>query len=257
MKVYKICLIVFFIVLQSCKESEGNKLESKGTSHITIYGIGDSTMADKKNPEINPEHGWMQVLPDFFNENVTIENHAVNGRSSRSFIGEKRWSKVYEKLKKGDYVLIEFGHNDQKFKSPDRYTNPYTGYRHNLIKFVEETRKKGANPILLTSIVRRNFNEYGTLIDTHGNYPLVVRLVAQEYNVPLVDLQYLTEVLEESYGVEGSEKLHLHFEPGEIDYYPNGKSDDTHLSKLGATEVSKLFIEDLKYKDHPLISYLK
>lgn len=197
-------------------------------------------MADKINPEENPERGWCQLFPLFLNENATLKNYAVNGRSSRSFILEKRWDTVYNQLKKGDYVFIQFGHNDQKIKAPKRYTNPYTAYRNNLIKFVTETRKKGANPILFSSIVRRNFNAFGTLVDTHGAYPEVVRLVAKEYKVPFVDLQYLTEKLEESYGVENSKKLHLHYLENEIPYYPKGKKDNTHLSVLGATEVAKL-----------------
>ncbi|MFI1772056.1 rhamnogalacturonan acetylesterase [Thalassobellus citreus] len=247
MKFYlKINLIVLLLISTSCMAQQ-----------TTIYTIGDSTMANKKNPETNPEHGWAQVLPQFFNKNAVIDNRAKNGRSSRSFIGEGRWDSILKTLKKDDYVFIQFGHNDQKFKSPDRYTNPHTGYRHNLIKFIEETRAKGATPILFSSIVRRNFNEHGTLIDTHGEYPLEVRLVALEYNVPFVDLQYLTEVLEMSYGVEGSEKLHLHFEPGENPYYKKGKHDDTHLSKLGATEIAKLAVSELKKKVPSLSKLMK
>lgn len=223
---------------------------------ITIYTIGDSTMANKPDTDQNPERGWAQVLPDFFNEKVTIVNKAVNGRSTRSFIDQGRWKEVYQLLKPGDYVFIQFGHNDQKFKSPDRYTNPHTAYRHNLIKFVEQSRAKGAIPILFSSIVRRNFNSHGTLIDTHGEYPLEARLVAQQYNVKFIDLQYLTEVLEMSYGQEESKTLHLHYEPGEIPYYPKGKQDNTHLSVKGATEVSRLVVEQLKASKDPLSEYL-
>nr|MBP6758930.1 rhamnogalacturonan acetylesterase [Flavobacterium sp.] len=114
----------------------------------TIYGIGDSTMANKVKPEENPERGWGQMLPLFFNDNITIDNRAVNGRSTRSFIAEKRWDDILKTLKKGDYVFIQFGHNDQKEKDSTRYTNPHTAYRHNLIRFVEETRAKGATPII-------------------------------------------------------------------------------------------------------------
>lgn len=223
----------------------------------TIYTIGDSTMANKKNPEINPEHGWAQVLPQFFNDNVKIDNRAVNGRSTRSFIDENRWDSIYKYLKKGDYVFIQFGHNDEKKNDPKRYTNPHTDYRYNLIRFVEESREKGAFPILFSSIVRRNFNEYGTLEDTHGDYPLETRLVALEYKVPFIDLQYLSGKLEESYGMEESKKLHLHFEPGETDYFKEGKSDDTHLSELGATEIAKLVIDELKKMKLDLAEQIK
>ncbi|WP_439132941.1 rhamnogalacturonan acetylesterase [Polaribacter sp.] len=247
MKYFKIIIAVCLISIISCKEKEVKEQKSE-IKNITIHTIGDSTMANKPKPDENPERGWCQVFPKFLNDNVTLENHAVNGRSTRSFIDEKKWEKVHNKLKEGDYVFIQFGHNDQKENSPKRYTNPYTAYRNNLIRFVKESREKGAKPILFTSIVRRNFNADSTLVDTHGVYPLQVRLVANEYEVPLIDLQYLTEKLEESYGYEGSKKLHLHYAPNEIPYYPKGKEDDTHLSVLGATEVAKLAVKNLKEK---------
>ena len=242
----KIKLLILLFVVSACMAQT-----------TTVYTIGDSTMSIKPNPEENPERGWVQMLPQFFNDNVVIKNHAVNGRSTRSFINEKRWDSVYKYLKKGDFVFIQFGHNDQKIKDPKRFANPHTAYRNNLIKFVNETREKEAIPVLFTSIVRRKFNEDSTLIDTHGMYPLEVRLVAQEYNVPLIDLQYLTEKLEESYGVEGSKKLHLHYQPGQTSYYPDGKEDDTHLSVLGATEVAKLAVNELEEKVISFKNFIK
>jgi lysophospholipase L1-like esterase len=214
-------------------------------------------MANKKDPDKNPEHGWAQVLQPFFKENITVINKAVNGRSTRSFINEKRWDSVYNKLKKGDYVFIEFGHNDQKIEDSARFTNPHTAYRYNLIRFVKESREKGAIPILLTSISRRNFNEKGVLVPTHGDYPLETRLVAQEYNVPFIDLEYYTELLEQSYGPVKSKELHLYFKAGEHPYYPEGKSDDTHLSRKGATEIAKIVVRELKKLDLGLNKYYK
>lgn len=248
MKHYKIILLLTLLIFQSCNtEKQEKAMEEEPTNqNITIYTIGDSTMADKPKPDENPERGWCQLLPEFLNDKATVKNHAVNGRSTRSFIDQKRWGAVYQLLKKGDYVFIQFGHNDQKENALARYTNPHTAYRNNLIKFVKEARVKEAKPILFTSIVRRNFNEDGTLIDTHGVYPLETRLVALELDVPLIDLQYATEQLEETYGLEASKKLHLHYQPNEIPFYPEGKEDDTHLSLLGATEVAKLAIEQLK-----------
>ncbi|OCB75895.1 rhamnogalacturonan acetylesterase [Flavobacterium piscis] len=222
-----------------------------------VYCIGDSTMADKKGPERNPEHGWAQVLQPFFNDNIVIINKAVNGRSTKSFINEKRWDSVYNKLKKGDYVFIEFGHNDEKIEDSTRYTNPHTAYRHNLIRFVKESREKGAIPILLTSIARRNFNEKGVLVPTHGDYPLETRLAAQEYNVPLIDLEYHTELLEQSYGPEKSKQLHLHFKAGENAYYDKEKADDTHLSKKGAVEVAAIVVQQLKILQDKSLEKLK
>ncbi len=214
-------------------------------SKNTVFLIGDSTMSDKKDPDKNPERGWGQVLSEFLPANITVDNHAVNGRSTRSFIEEGKWEVVLKNIKKGDFVFIQFGHNDQKVKDPKRYTNPFTAYRNNLIRYVEESRTAGATPVLFTSIVRRKFNKHGTLVDTHGDYPLVVRMVANDFKVSLVDLQNLTEKMEISHGVEGSKKLHLHFQPNENPYFPEGKKDNTHLSLLGAKTIAKMAAKEL------------
>lgn len=223
----------------------------------TLYLIGDSTMSDKKDPEKNPEHGWGQMLPELMTSEISIENHAVNGRSTRSFISEERWEEVKSKLKPGDYVFIQFGHNDQKVKDSTRYTNPFTQYRANLEKFVEETREKGATPLLLSSIVRRNFNEEGVLVDTHGEYPLVTRMVAKDLQVPFIDMQLFTEQLEIAYGPEDSRELHLHLEPGEDPYAPEGVNDDTHLSEKGATIVASLALQEIAKKELELTKFIK
>ena len=223
----------------------------------TLFLIGDSTMANKENPDKNPEHGWGQVLNQFFTTGIEIQNHAMNGRSSKSFRTEGRWAAIEKQLKKGDFVIIQFGHNDQKVKDSTKFTNPYTQYRANLERYVKETRAKGAIPILMTSIVRRNFNENGVLIDTHKEYPLVVRMVANDLNVPFVDMQLLTEQLEIAYGPENSKKLHLHLKEGEEPYYPKGKDDDTHLSKLGADLEAKLAADSLKKLKTGLEKFIK
>ncbi|BEV06004.1 rhamnogalacturonan acetylesterase [Chryseobacterium gambrini] len=223
----------------------------------TLFLIGDSTMATKENPDKNPEHGWGQVLPQFLTNGIEIQNHAVNGRSSKSFRTEGRWDQVEKQLKKGDFVIIQFGHNDQKIKDSTKFTNPYTQYRANLERYVNEARAKGATPVLMTSIVRRNFNENGVLIDTHKEYPLVVRMVANDLKVPFVDMQLLTEQIEIAYGPENSKKLHLYYKEGEDPYYPKGKEDDTHLSKLGAETVAKLATKSLKALKIGLEKYIK
>ncbi|MEO8532871.1 MAG: rhamnogalacturonan acetylesterase [Flavobacterium sp.] len=242
----KYYLSILFFISMSCFAQKA-----------TLYCIGDSTMANKKDPDKNPEHGWAQVLQSFFNNNIVVENKAVNGRSTKSFINEKRWDSIYKKLKKGDYVFIEFGHNDEKIADSIRYTNPHTSYRHNLIRFVKESREKGATPILLTSIARRNFNEQGVLVPTHGDYPLETRLVAQEYKVPFIDLEYYTELLEQSYGPEKSKLLHLHFKAGEVPYYKEDKNDDTHLSLKGATEIAKIVISQIRLLENAPLDKLK
>jgi lysophospholipase L1-like esterase len=223
----------------------------------TVYCIGDSTMANKKDTQQNPEYGWGQVLQPFFKDSIIIDNRAVNGRSTKSYIDSKLWDSVYHSLKKGDYVFIQFGHNDQKIADSTRYTNPHTAYRYNLIRFITQSREKGAIPILFSSISRRNFNEQGVLIGTHGEYPLETRLVAQDFNVPFIDLEYFSEKLEQAYGPENSKTLHLHFKPNEVLYYPKGKQDDTHLSLKGATEIAKIVIAQLRILKSPLIEKLK
>ncbi|MCB9283840.1 MAG: rhamnogalacturonan acetylesterase [Lewinellaceae bacterium] len=225
---------------------------------LTIYLIGDSTMADKPGTaEENPERGWGQLLPEFFNDRVVIKNHAVNGRSSKSFLDEGRWDTVLKDLRSGDYVFIQFGHNDQKENDPKRYTNPWTGYRRNLEKYVNDTRSKGAYPIILSSIVRRKFNEEGTLVDTHGVYPFVARQVAEQLHVPFIDMQLLTEDYVIALGPEKSKEIYLWVEPGKYEKFPDGKQDDTHLNLKGAREYARLVGEELRKQEMPLADFLK
>ncbi|MGH1517608.1 rhamnogalacturonan acetylesterase [Chryseobacterium sp. JK1] len=241
----KLTLLFFFLSIMALAQKP------------TLFLIGDSTMANKENPDKNPEHGWGQLLPSLLTTGINIQNHATNGRSSKSFRTEGRWGKVMSQLRKGDFVIIQFGHNDQKVNDSARFTNPFTQYRANLERYVNEARSKGAIPILMTPIVRRNFNENGVLVDTHKDYPLVVRMVANDLKVPFVDLQLQTEQLEISYGPENSKKLHLHYKKGDDPYYPDGKDDDTHLSKLGAESIAKLVVTSLKTMKTGLEKYMK
>lgn len=223
---------------------------------IHIFMIGDSTMANKET-KAEPERGWGQVLSQLFDTTqVKICNHAKNGRSSKSFIGGGLWEKVLNSLQAGDYVIIQFGHNDQKTDSA-LHTDPRTSYRANLIKFIKETREKGAFPILCTSIVRRKFNDNGILTDTHGDYPVITREVAIEFNVPLIDLQKKTEKLVSEMGPEKSKDLYLYTNPGEYPNRPEGTKDDTHLNNAGALKIAALAIEGLKEINHPLVTFIK
>ena len=227
-------------------------------TEISVFLIGDSTMSDKPGtPEENPERGWGQLLPEYFNEKVAVYNHAVNGRSSKSFISEGRWEAVLKELKSGDYVFIQFGHNDQKYKDPKRFTNPWTTYRRNLERFVEETRAKGANPIILSSIVRRKFNEHGTLMDTHTTYPFVARVVAEHKGIPFIDMQLFTEDYVNDLGDEKSKAIYLWIKPGEYEKFPDGKKDDTHLSLHGAREYAGLVVKEIKRQELPLANFFK
>lgn len=214
-------------------------------------------MANKPYNKGNPEKGWGQVFPLYFKEGIKIENHAKNGRSSKSFRDEGLWDIVLEKIKPGHYVIITFGHNDQKQDSPERYSAPDTDYRKNLERYVRETRNKGGIPVLATPIMRRRFDENGKLYDTHGRYPEVVREIAKEKNVPLLDLHKQTEMLLKAYGEERSKELFLHIQPGEYASLPQGKEDDTHLSAIGAFRVCDLAIEEIKLVVPEWVPYLK
>lgn len=209
-------------------------------------------MADKVIAD-NPERGWGQLLPEYFNNEIVIENHAMNGRSTRSFIYEGRWDSLVNKLKKGDFVVIQFGHNDGSIHKTDRYCSPVE-YKYNLTRFIKDVRNKGANPILCTSIQRRKF-ENGVFQDTHGDYPGYVRELAVQLNVPLVDMQKKSEKVIMQYGEEGSKKIFLHIEPGVYKSLPEGKSDNTHFSEYGARLMSGLFCEGIKEMNHELVKY--
>lgn len=230
---YFFLIACILLVLSACKEKK----------IVNIYCIGDSTMADKE-PEVFPETGWCQALPAFLDESVKVHNHAVNGRSSKSFIDQGRWQTVLDSLQEGDYVFIQFGHNDEKDYDSTRYTTPFGTYSENLERFVVEAREKGANPVLFTSIVRRKFAENGTLADTHGDYPVATRQVAEKLNVPLIDLQKFTEEWVNQLGDEASKKMYLWTEPTER--FPQGRKDDTHLSDIGAAEVAKLAMKECR-----------
>jgi lysophospholipase L1-like esterase len=223
---------------------------------ITIYLAGDSTMAEKR-PEKRPETGWGERLQKFFKkDSVRVENHAANGRSTRTFIEEGRWQAIIEKLKKGDYVFIQFGHNDGAVEKPDRYTSP-EDYRRNLIRFVNEVSTRGATPVLLTPVVRRRFYENGNFYDVHGVYPNIVREVAREHRVALIDMHRLSEQLIKRYGAEESRKLFLQLRPGENSNYPKGIEDNTHFSPEGAEIIARLAADAISELNLGLARYLK
>ena len=162
-------------------------LVSFSQKKVTIFMAGDSTMSIKP-PEKRPETGWGMPFAEMFKKGIKIENKAANGRSTRTFISEGKWQSIIDNVTEGDYVMIQFGHNDQSKEKIDRYTS-LEDYKINLEKFIAETRAKKATPILLTPVVRRRFDKEGKFYDAHGEYPNVVRLVAKESNVLLIDMQ--------------------------------------------------------------------
>jgi len=214
-------------------------------SPIVVYLAGDSTMAEKK-PEKRPETGWGERFQQYFDaEKVVIENHAQNGRSTKTFISENRWQAIVDKLKKGDYVFIQFGHNDQSKEKGERYTPP-EDFKKNLARMVADVLAKKANPVLLTPVVRRRFDKDGKFYDAHGEYPDLTRSAAKDLKVPLLDMHRASERLIVEYGAENSKKLFLQLKAGENPNYPNGIEDNTHFSPLGAEEIARLAVAEIR-----------
>ena len=209
-----------------------------------IYMIGDSTMADKPIDHEKPERGWGQMLPGYLDARIVVDNHAMNGRSSRSFLDEGRWTPILEKLKPGDYVFIQFGHNDQKVNTK-RYAAADGLYRENLKKYIDETRAKGGIPVLFTSIARRHFDEAGKLIDTHTGYTEAVFAVGKEMNVPVIDLNKATTDMILSVPQEESKKFFMWIEKETNPSIPNGREDNTHLNVYGGRVVAGMAADSI------------
>jgi pectinesterase len=254
-------------------------LSAARKDHVTtIFVIGDSTAANKGGiAQGKQERGWGMALQAYFDpEYIRVDNHAVNGRSSKSFIDEGRWDKVLEKMRPGDYVIIQFGHNDEKPKA-DRHTDPGSTFDYNLARFVRETREHGGIPVLMNAVVRRNFAievprndddealrnttyadgpvmmETDTLVDTHGLYRVAPRDVARRMNAHFVDANAITHDLEQGMGKEESKKLHMWFLPGQEPSEPKGKQDNTHYNVYGAHQVARL-LADALCEEVPVLS---
>lgn len=218
-------------------------LSSGRNKTVRLFLVGDSTMADKSSPNDNPERGWGMVLPTFFNDNILIENHARNGRSTKTLIAEGRWDFLIRRVTTGDFVVIQFSHNDE-VETKRAYT-PLPDFEENFRRFVREVRAKGAIPILCTPVARRKFDSIGNLIDTHPIYPQAIIRVASEMKVPLIDMEKKSEEILKKYGVEDSKKLFMHIEPGVWKSIPNGRQDDTHFVEKGALEMANIFVEGI------------
>lgn len=204
----------------------------------TLHIAGDSTAA-QKYADAAPETGWGMALPFFLGRGLTVANHAMNGRSSKSFIDEGRLSALLEGVRPGDLVLIQFGHNDEKTEDPARGTDPYTTYQEYLRQYVKGARARRAEPVLLTPVERRRFAADGTARPTHGEYPAAMRALAAEERVPLLDLQALSLARWQELGPDGTEPYFNWLEPGESPNYPDGKQDNTHFRPAGAIDVAR------------------
>ena len=215
-------------------------------SPLTLFLIGDSTMSDKPVIPAYPERGWGQMLPMYFKPELRVANHARNGRSSKSFRDEGRWSSVLTLMKPGDYVIIQFGHNDEKKGDATRFSEPFGEFKQNLKRYVQEARAARALPVLATPVARRRFGADGQVRDTHGEYPEAVRQVAAEEQVPLLDLEKRSRELLSKMGPDQSKRLFDWVEPGEYEKCPEGLKDDTHFNAFGASRMCDLAVLEIR-----------
>lgn len=221
----------------------------------TIWLAGDSTMAPKL-PEHRPQTGWGEMLGRFVRDGTwRVANHAMNGRSTRTFIDEGRWRVLVDSLRAGDVVVIQFGHNDESVEKIDRYTPP-ADFQRNLTRMVADVRARGASPVLFTPVYRRRFDKAGVLVDTHGAYPGLVRAVAAAEHVPLVDMHRSSGELLSAMGPDSSAALFLQLAPGASPNYPAGVQDNTHFNPRGALAMARLAAAGLRATGLPVAAHL-
>jgi lysophospholipase L1-like esterase len=213
------------------------------TANVTIHVAGDSTACIFPSNDPTMRVGWASVLQPFFQSGVTVDDAALSGRSSKSFIDEGHWTTLKATIVQGDYVFIEFGHNDEKVGDTARYTDPATTFRDYLKIYVADTRAAGGFPVLLTPISRRQFT--GNTIDpTHGAYPAAVIAVGQETGTPVIDMTERTRVWLEALGPTASVPMFA-------------TMDNTHLSAQGAPLVAQLAMDGVRALGLPIVARLK
>ncbi len=222
---------------------------------LSIVIVGDSTAATYGASRA-PEMGWGQAFHRFFTASVAVKNHAYPGRSSKSFIDEGRLARALEDLGPGDWLFIQFGHNDAKKEDPARYTEPRTTYKEYLSVYVRSARERGANPLLLTPVERRHFGPDGKIEPSHGEYPQAMIELGEATGTPVIDITKKSRELFERLGPERTKELFLWLKPGEHANFPDGVEDNTHFKERGAVEIGRLVVEGLKEIGSPLVAYL-
>ena len=207
--------------------------------------------------EKSPIRGWGMELGKYFTDPAMVSNQATSGRSTKSFINEGRWARLLADVRPGDFVIIEFGHNDEKVNLPKVGTDAATEFRDNLRRFIHDVRAKSATPILATPVSRRKFDAAGKLVPTHGAYPDATRSVAKEENVLLLDLERDTAAWLQAEGVEASKKFFVGLTPGAHPEKPGAAPDNTHFLQPGATHVAGLAVDEIRALKLPLVRWLK
>ncbi len=220
---------------------------------VTVFLCGNSTVVDQ---EQEPWASWGQMITRWFDERVAIANYAESGLSATTFLAQLRLDKILSQLRKGDYVICEFGHNDEKEKRAG--DGAWYSYSRNLKIFADRVREKGGNIIFVTPTARRFFNDdQKTLRNTHGDYPEAMRTVARRENIPLIELNGMTHTFYEALGFEGSKRALVHYPANTFPDQPKALADNTHFNPFGAWEVAKMIVMGLKQMDSPLVQYLR
>lgn len=218
----------------------------------TVFIAGDSTAAEKL-AEKRPEAGWGEKIPLYFNKKIVFSNHAKNGRSTKSFIAEGRLNEIEERITENDYLLIQFGHNDQKLDDPDRGTDPYGDYLDNLDKFITLANNHKAQPVLLTPVTRRDYLADGCLNPkTLGDYPQAMKEFAKKEQIPILDIFTRSQNWLAQFTKDETRKFYLHGKPNEWSNYPEGVVDNTHFSEQGAMEIARIVAEAIGESSLPL-----
>ena len=210
---------------------------------IKIFIAGDST-ASIKETKAYPETGWGMPFVYFWDSTVTVVNKAKNGRSTKSFQNEGLWKQMLDESSEGDYVFIQFGHNDEVPTKANATTE--AEFRNNLTVFISEARSKKLNAVLLTPVARRKFDSAGKIAGTHDVYSQIVKEVAAKEMVPLIDMDKKGQQLYQQMGVENSKLLFLQLKPGDHPNHPEGKEDNTHFSELGARLIAQIVLKEIK-----------
>jgi pectinesterase len=217
----------------------GTAAPAAAATPVHVYIAGDST-ASTYVSSLAPRAGWGQALPVFLTSDAAVVNEARSGASSKSFIDAGRLDRILAVIKRGDYLLVSFGHNDEKSDDPTRYTEPSTTYKRYLSQYIDRSRAKGAIPVLVTPVERRHFNSAGVISPSHGAYPAAMRELAAAKGVPLIDLTASSTALWNRAGVEGTKRHFMILKAGQYPNYPNGSQDNTHFQAFGAIEVARL-----------------
>ncbi|WP_081256695.1 rhamnogalacturonan acetylesterase [Geobacillus stearothermophilus] len=252
-----LCLAVIAasVALIAQPDTDGKASKTGGRAVITIYLAGDSTVAAAPRSRA-PRAGWGEMLDDWFDDNVMVKNMAASGRSAKSFVEEGRLSRILREMKKGDYLFIQFGHNDEKVNDPARYTEPFTSYQSYLKRYIDGARTKGATPVLITPVERRRFSADGRALNSHGLYPAAMKALGEREHVPVIDLTAKSRQRFEQLGPEQTKQLFLWLAPGEHANYPHEIEDNTHFHKRGAKEIARLVVEGIMELNLPLRRHL-